>query len=104
MLDACHAMVLECNHDLEMLARSDYPLSLRRRISGRLGHLDNETAASLLAQVDVSRLQHIVAAHLSEQNNSPELAVGALAGALGCEEGWVGVAGQDEGFDWRQIS
>lgn len=103
MLDACDAMVLECNHDLEMLARSNYPPSLRRRISGRLGHLDNETAAALLSQVDVSRLQHIVAAHLSEQNNLPELAVGALAGALGCAASWVAVAGQDEGFDWRQI-
>lgn len=103
MLDACDAMVLECNHDLEMLAHSDYPPFLRHRISGRLGHLDNATAASLLSQLDVSRLQHIVAAHLSEQNNSPELAVGALSGALGCEAGWVGVAGQEEGFDWRQI-
>lgn len=104
MLDVCDALVLECNHDLEMLAGSAYPPSLQRRISGRLGHLDNVTAASLLAQLDVSRLQHLVAAHLSEQNNRPELAVSALADALGCEKNWIGVAGQDEGFDWRVIS
>ncbi len=103
MLDACDALVLECNHDLEMLAASAYPPSLQRRISGRLGHLDNAAAASLLSQLDVSRLQHLVAAHLSEQNNRPELAVAALADAMGCEAGWVGVAGQDEGFDWRVI-
>jgi hypothetical protein len=76
---------------------------LQRRIAGRLGHLDNEAAASLLAQIDRSRLQHVIAAHLSEQNNHPELAVSALAAVLGCEHEWIGVAGQEAGFDWRQI-
>lgn len=103
MLDACDALVLECNHDREMLAASNYPLSLQRRISGHLGHLDNATAASLLQRVDAGRLQHVVAAHLSEQNNLPQLAVRALAEALGCAEDWVGVADQEEGFDWREI-
>lgn len=103
MLNASDALVLECNHDVEMLAQSDYPAALKRRISGRLGHLDNVTAASLLEEIDVSRLQHIVAAHLSEQNNRADLAVAALAGALGCEAGWVGIADQAQGFDWRQI-
>lgn len=104
MLDACDALVLECNHDAEMLACSDYPASLKRRIAGRLGHLDNATAASLLQQIDVRRLQHIVAAHLSEQNNRVELAVTAVATALGCARDWVGVAAQEAGFDWREIS
>lgn len=103
MLDACDALVLECNHDLEMLARSSYPESVRQRISGRLGHLDNAMAASLLTRIDVSRLQHLVAAHLSEQNNQPKLAVGALSGVLGCAPGWIGVAEQETGFDWRMI-
>ena len=104
MLDGCDALVLECNHDESMLAASDYPPALKRRISGRLGHLSNEAAAALLAQVNVSRLQHLVAAHLSEQNNQPALAVTALATVLGCAEEWIGVATQDSGFDWRQIS
>lgn len=104
MLDGCDALVLECNHDEALLAASDYPPVLKRRISGRLGHLSNEAAASLLHQVDASRLQHLVAAHLSEQNNRPALAVGALASVLGCAEGWIGVATQETGFDWRQIS
>lgn len=103
MLDHCDAMVLECNHDSDMLAASSYPLSLKRRISGRLGHLDNDAAASLLAQVDVSRFQHIVAAHLSEQNNRPELAVAAIVSVLDCTADWVGVAEQEAGFAWRQI-
>lgn len=103
MLDRCDALVLECNHDREMLAASSYPPSLKRRISGRLGHLANDVAASLLDRIDVSRLQHVVAAHLSEQNNRPSLATAALAAALGCAEGWVGVADQERGFDWRQL-
>lgn len=104
MLDGCDALVLECNHDESMLAASDYPPALKRRISGRLGHLSNEAAAALLAQVNVSRLQHLVAAHLSEQNNQPALAVTALATVLGCSEEWIGVATQDSGFDWRKVS
>ncbi|MBI2308450.1 MAG: MBL fold metallo-hydrolase [Rhodocyclales bacterium] len=103
MLDACDALMLECNHDAGLLAGSSYPPSLKRRISGRLGHLDNATAASLLAQVDVSRLQHVVAAHLSEQNNRVELATGALSDVLNCAPEWIGVADQENGFDWRQI-
>lgn len=103
VLRCCDALVLECNHDPALLASSDYPAMLKRRISGRLGHLDNETAASLLRQVDTSRLQHLVAAHLSLQNNRRELAVAALASALCCAEEWIGVASQASGFDWRQV-
>lgn len=103
VLSGCDGLVLECNHDAEMLAASSYPLSVKRRIAGRFGHLENSAAAGLLRQIDCSRLQHLVAAHLSERNNSPGLAVGALARALGCAESWVGVATPDSGFDWRQI-
>jgi phosphoribosyl 1,2-cyclic phosphodiesterase len=103
VLRCCDALVLECNHDAAMLAASDYPVMLKRRIAGRLGHLDNDAAASLLRQIDTSRLQHLVAAHLSQQNNRRELAVSALASALNCAEGWIGVACQDSGFGWRQL-
>jgi len=103
ILSGCDGLVLECNHDAAMLAASSYPLSVKRRIAGRYGHLENSAAAGLLSQIDCSRLQHLVAAHLSERNNSPRLAVGALARALGCAESWVGVATPDSGFDWRQI-
>lgn len=103
MLSGCNALVLECNHDLQMLSGGSYPPMLKRRISGRFGHLDNAASAELLAKLDQSRLQHVVAAHLSEQNNTEELARSALSGALNCEAGWVGVACQEDGFDWRQI-
>lgn len=103
-LNACDALVLECNHDAEMLANGNYPPALKRRIGGRLGHLDNASAAALLAQLDHSRLQHLVAAHLSEHNNTPAHAQRALAEVLGCAPAWIGVADQEMGFDWRAIS
>jgi phosphoribosyl 1,2-cyclic phosphodiesterase len=104
MLSACDGLLLECNHDAGMLANSAYPASLKRRIAGRHGHLENSAAARLLTQIDCSRLQHLVAAHLSERNNLPELAVRAVAEALGCERAWVGVATPDTGFAWREIA
>ena len=99
----CDGLVLECNHDVDMLARSKYPPRLRRRISSRLGHLDNTAAAELLSRVAGTRLCHVIAAHLSLQNNSTQLAQDALAGALGCSSDWIGVASQDDGFDWREL-
>ena len=103
MLSGCHALVLECNHDTEMLMKGDYPPSLKQRVGGRLGHLNNQESAGILAKLDVSKLQHLIAAHLSRKNNTPELAVRALCGAIDCEESWVGVATQGEGFAWREI-
>jgi phosphoribosyl 1,2-cyclic phosphodiesterase len=103
MLSGCDALVVECNHDPQLLAACDYPASIKRRIAGRFGHLDNAGAASLLARLDRSRLQHVIAAHLSQSNNQPGLARAALADALGCEAGSIGVATQVEGFDWCAI-
>lgn len=103
VLSGCDGLVLECNHDAQMLARSAYPASLKRRIAGRYGHLENSAAAGLLAQIDCSRLQHLVAAHLSERNNSPELALAALAPALGGDRGRIGVATPESGFAWREL-
>ena len=103
VLCGCDALVLECNHDLDLLAASDYPTTLRRRIAGNFGHLDNGQAASLLNRIETKQLQHVVAAHLSQQTNRPELAAEALALALNCSADWIGVADQSKGFDWRQL-
>jgi phosphoribosyl 1,2-cyclic phosphodiesterase len=103
MLSGLDALVIECNHDLDMLWGGNYPTSLKKRIAGRLGHLDNNAAAGLLSAIDCSRLKHVIAAHLSRQNNTPDLAQHALAGALNCAPEWISVATQSEGFDWRQI-
>jgi len=99
-LDGCDGLLLECNHDREMLANSAYPPSLKRRIGGDYGHLANDTTAQILAALDQSRLMTVVGAHLSRQNNTPELARQALYGALQTPEANVMIADQDAGFDW----
>ncbi|MGZ5034285.1 MAG: MBL fold metallo-hydrolase [Usitatibacter sp.] len=100
-LTGCQALVIECNHDIDMLMSGPYPLSLKQRVSGRFGHLDNAGAGHLVASLDLSKLRHLIAAHLSQQNNTPALAAKALAAAAGCEENWIGIATQGGGFDWR---
>ena len=102
-LSGCQALVLECNHDPGLLAASDYPALLKRRIAGDFGHLCNAQAASLLRQIDTAALRHVVAAHLSEHNNRPALARKALAQALDCAEEWIGVASQEGGTGWREM-
>ena len=102
-LSGCDALVLECNYDLDMLWSGAYPKWLKERIAGPFGHLDNRQSERLLRALDCSRLKHVICAHLSQQNNRPELARAALARAMGCEESWIGLAGQEEGFDWRSI-
>ncbi len=102
-LSGCDALVLECNHDAGMLMSGDYPYSLKQRIGGRLGHLNNQQAAAILASLDLGRLQHLIAAHLSRSNNTPALAVQALSVAARCDSSWVGVASQEQGFAWREI-
>lgn len=103
MLSGLDALVLECNYDRDMLWNGGYPRWLKERISGPFGHLDNRESERLLAALDRSRLKHVIGAHLSQQNNRPELARAALARAMGCEEGWISLATQDGGFDWRSI-
>jgi len=103
MLADCDALVLECNHDPHMLATGPYPPPLKARVGGRFGHLSNAQAGAILERVRAGRLQHVVAAHLSEKNNRPELARAALSGALGCEPEWISVADQDRGLGWREI-
>ena len=102
-LTGCDALILESNHDNEMLRNGPYPPRLQARVGGELGHLSNVQAANILRQLDCSALQHLVAAHLSEKNNLPELATTALSEALGCEPEWIALADQELGLDWREI-
>ena len=103
MLSGCDGLVLECNHDAHMLAGGPYPPSLKTRVGGSYGHLGNDQAALLLSAVKHDGLQHVLAAHLSRQNNTAALARAALASALDCAPEWIGVAGQEAGFDWRSL-
>jgi phosphoribosyl 1,2-cyclic phosphodiesterase len=102
-LSGCDALVLEANHDLDMLWNGIYPPWLKKRVASRFGHLNNGASASLLAALDRSRLRHVIAAHLSKRNNTVELARTALVAALNCEPGWLGIADQAEGFAWRDL-
>ena len=104
MLNSCDGLVLECNHDLTMLENGPYAWPLKKRVGSRLGHLDNQAAADLLAKLDNSKLKHIIAAHLSAKNNAPELAQQALSNALGCGTDWIGIAKQEDGFAWRSLA
>jgi phosphoribosyl 1,2-cyclic phosphodiesterase len=97
------ALVLECNYDYDMLWAGPYPKWLKARIAGPFGHLDNRESERLLGNLERSKLKHVIGAHLSQHNNKPALARASLARALGCEESWVGVATQTEGFDWRSL-
>lgn len=102
-LQTCDALLLECNHDRAMLAGSSYPASLKRRVGGLLGHLANDSAAEVLGACRHPGLRHVVAAHLSLQNNRPDLAAAALAGALGAAPQDIVVADARQGFGWLDL-
>ncbi|MES2637504.1 MAG: MBL fold metallo-hydrolase, partial [Pseudomonadota bacterium] len=104
ILNQSDALVLECNHDLTMLENGPYAWTLKKRVGSRLGHLDNSSAAQLLAKLDNSRLKHIIAAHLSAKNNTQELAKLSLSTVLNCDPSWIGIAQQQDGFDWRSLN
>src|SRR5690606_27301733 len=91
----CDALLLECNHDVQMLAEGAYPPSLKRRVGGDYGHLNNGQSAAFLSQLEHERLQQLVLSHLSEQNNTPALALAAITPVVGCDR--VQVAAQDNG-------
>lgn len=103
MLDGIDALLLECNHDLEMLLESEYPESLKLRVGGDYGHLNNTQAAGLLADMNTTNLRYVAAMHLSENNNTPQLAKEYLSSALQWETGRIDVAHQDLGLDWVRI-
>ena len=81
-LRCCDALVLEANHDEELLNNSPLPQDLKERISGAFGHLSNDQAAELLTRLKGSRLKQVFLVHLFEPYNSPELAVHAVRRAL----------------------
>jgi len=103
-LSGCDALLLECNHDAGMLQTGPYSWSLKKRVGGDLGHLENTDSANLLSKLDNSKLQHILAAHLSAKNNTPQLARAALGKVLNCEHDWIGIADQALGSDWRSVN
>jgi phosphoribosyl 1,2-cyclic phosphodiesterase len=104
VLADCDALLLETNHDVGMLARGPYPPRLKERVGGGLGHLSNAQAAGLVRGVQRERLQHLVLTHLSEQNNTPQLARDAICEALEADPAWCVCAEQQAGLTWRAIA
>ncbi len=81
-LERVDILVLESNHDTHMLMTGPYPMSLKRRVSGREGHLSNRAAGVAAAECAHRGLSHIVLAHLSETNNTPRIATEAMHTAV----------------------
>jgi len=102
-LRGCHSLLLECNHDPDLLSASRYPPFLKRRVAGLHGHLANQAAAEIAEAVAGDGLRRIVAAHLSQQNNRPELALAALRQSAACAALELLVAHPVEGTDWLTI-
>lgn len=102
-LDGCHALMLECNYDPEMLANGPYPPALQRRIDNDFGHLANHQASALLASLDTDALRHLRAMHLSEKNNHPQYVLETLQSVLPASDCDIHVATQCDGFDWVEL-
>jgi len=97
------ALLLECNHDTRMLAEGPYPPSLQARVGGDYGHLNNRQAAQFLSAIGHTGLRHLVAAHLSEKNNRPDLARDALCSVGPHIEACLTLLSQDQVSDWFYI-
>jgi phosphoribosyl 1,2-cyclic phosphodiesterase len=100
---ACNALIMEFNHDLDLLGNSYYPPSVKRRISGPLGHLSNDQAASLVTLIDKSRLRYLVAAHVSQRTNTRDR-VATILGELSLDGSvaWA-IADQDQALPWHEL-
>ncbi len=99
--DGVHALLLEFNYDEQMLQNGPYPYHLKRRVGGLHGHLSNLQSMQLLEQIDTSRLDCLIAAHISEKNNAPHIVEQLLQQGLAAVEPIL--ATQQQGFDWVEI-
>jgi len=102
--DHCDLLLLEFNHDRQLLSEGPYPSSLKRRVGGDWGHLSNTQAGQLLGQLNLQRLQHLAIAHISEKNNSRDCVEAELRQihpSLLEKTVW---ASQKSGFEWIEAS
>jgi phosphoribosyl 1,2-cyclic phosphodiesterase len=99
-LRGCDGLMLESNHDLEMLRGGPYPWAVKQRVMSRVGHLSNEALAEFLTTDYDGGAAFLILAHLSEQNNHPDLARVTAERAIGMRQGLWGnrlvLASQDE--------
>ena len=103
----CDGLLMEFNHDMDMLANGPYPPSLKQRVSGDWGHLSNQQALRLLQNIQVEQLQRLVIGHISEKNNALYLIQQALEELEGsCPDlmATVVYADQKEGVEWQELT
>ncbi|WP_461516450.1 MBL fold metallo-hydrolase [Porticoccus sp.] len=99
----CDGLLLECNHDLDMLKNGSYPHALKRRISSSWGHLNNQQSLALLDSIELQQIQHLVLGHISQQNNAVSIVRQVMTG-IEKRVASVHYASQEQGFDWLQLS
>ena len=95
-LKGCDLLILEANHDPEMLMKGPYPWPVKQRVKSRTGHLSNEDSKKLLMEVKHDRLAHVILAHLSEKNNTPQKALSVVGQAINHSSIKLSVATQYE--------
>lgn len=91
-LTSCDAVILESNHDYDMLMTGPYPYDLKKRIASRRGHLSNPDSAALAARLCAAGTKKLMLAHLSQENNVPDLAFDECVSAIGDADVQVFVA------------
>lgn len=78
----CEAVVIECNHDIDMLMRGPYPYELKRRVASNKGHLSNDACAEFALELVQNGTRAILLAHLSRENNEPSIAFDTVGSAI----------------------
>ena len=99
----CSGLLVEANHDVELLQAGAYPKFLKDRVAGQWGHLNNHQTASLLSAIDQQSIQKLVIGHISESNNNSARVKQAIEDVFPRSEKII-YANQNEGFDWVCLS
>ena len=99
----CSGLLVEANHDVELLQAGAYPKFLKDRVAGEWGHLNNYQTASLLSAIDQESIQKLVIGHISESNNNSAKVKQAIEDVFVSVEKII-YANQNEGFDWVYLS
>ena len=95
-LTGCETVILESNHDVDMLMEGPYPYDLKLRIASKRGHLSNADSALLATRLCACGTKQLMLAHLSQENNTPDTAYDACISAIGNEDVQIAVASPDE--------
>lgn len=103
VLRDCDALILECNHDPDLLRQGPYPPVLQRRVAGRLGHLSNTQAAELLDALPNAALRTLLIAHISQKNNRQDLVFAAIGGVSESLASRARLAAQDAPGPWLDV-